>query len=201
MNQDLADQDLAEAPLQRDNPLPEQASPRLTASELAQRLDQCAVLLDIDGTLLDLAPTPREVWVPPGLSKTLNRLLEKTSGIDLIVSWISRIATRASVTPEIAFVTGAVSVYSSTSGVVLPAFLPMVPRLTAQLGVNPHMLASAINVSGHLVDVSPLSTIGALCLASAPPGEETALFNKLLAWGLSMTVVGAIFCYVFFSGG
>jgi len=128
-------------------------------------------------------------------------LLEKTSGIDLIVSWISRIATRASVTPEIAFVTGAVSVYSSTSGVVLPAFLPMVPRLTAQLGVNPHMLASAINVSGHLVDVSPLSTIGALCLASAPPGEETALFNKLLAWGLSMTVVGAIFCYVFFSGG
>ena len=81
------------------------------------------------------------------------------------------------------------------------AVASVVPRLTAQLGVNPHMLASAINVSGHLVDVSPLSTIGALCLASAPPGEETALFNKLLAWGLSMTVVGAIFCYVFFSGG
>jgi trehalose 6-phosphate phosphatase len=56
------------------------------ASELARRLDECAVLLDIDGTLLDLAPTPREVWVPPGLSRTLNRLLEKTSGALALVS-------------------------------------------------------------------------------------------------------------------
>ena len=56
------------------------------ASELAQRLDGCALLLDIDGTLLDLAPTPREVWVPPGLAKTLNRLLEKTSGALALVS-------------------------------------------------------------------------------------------------------------------
>ena len=36
---------------------------------------ESAILLDIDGTLLDLAPTPREVWVPPGLAKTLKRLL------------------------------------------------------------------------------------------------------------------------------
>jgi hypothetical protein len=48
--------------------------------------DQCAILLDIDGTLLDLAPTPREVWVPPGLAKTLNRLLVRTSGALALVS-------------------------------------------------------------------------------------------------------------------
>jgi hypothetical protein len=46
--------------------------------------------------------------------------------------------------------------------------------------------------------VSPLSTIGALCLAGAPPDESRALFNKLLAWGLSMAVVGATLCYVIF---
>jgi trehalose 6-phosphate phosphatase len=56
------------------------------AGELARRLDEIAILLDIDGTLLDLAPTPREVWVPPGLSRTLNRLLEKTSGALALVS-------------------------------------------------------------------------------------------------------------------
>ena len=49
-------------------------------------MDQSAILLDIDGTLLDLAPTPREVWVPPGLAKTLNRLLERTSGALALVS-------------------------------------------------------------------------------------------------------------------
>jgi trehalose 6-phosphate phosphatase len=86
MKQELADQDLAEAPLQQDTPSPDQRPSKWTAAELARRLDQFAILLDIDGTLLDLAPTPREVWVPPGLATTLNRLLEKTSGALALVS-------------------------------------------------------------------------------------------------------------------
>src|ERR1700742_3381026 len=49
-------------------------------------LKEMAILLDIDGTLLDLAPTPREVWVPPGLAKTLNRLLARTKGALALVS-------------------------------------------------------------------------------------------------------------------
>ncbi|WP_371737186.1 trehalose-phosphatase [Bradyrhizobium sediminis] len=53
---------------------------------LLPHLEQSAILLDIDGTLLDLAPTPREVWVPPGLAETLNRLLERTSGALALVS-------------------------------------------------------------------------------------------------------------------
>ena len=63
-----------------------EVSLKLVASELAQRLGECAVLLDIDGTLLDLAPTPREVWVPPGLANTLIRLRDKTSGALALVS-------------------------------------------------------------------------------------------------------------------
>jgi len=50
----------------------------------------------------------------------------------------------------------------------------------------------------HLVDVSPLSTIGALCLASVTGEESRRLFNQLLAWGFSMTIVGAILCYLVF---
>jgi len=53
---------------------------------LVPHLDETAILLDIDGTLLDLMPTPREVWVPPGLSETLNRLAERTSGALAMVS-------------------------------------------------------------------------------------------------------------------
>ena len=52
------------------------------------------------------------------------------------------------------------------------------------------------------VPLSPLSTIGALCVASLPasvgPKASKRLFNQLLAWGLSMTVVGAIICWVLF---
>src|SRR6202167_403225 len=90
MNQDVADQDLAETlvqdNVQENTPLPEKTSPKLVAGDLAQRLSECAVLLDIDGTLLDLAPTPREVWVPPGLAKTVKRLHDKTSGALALVS-------------------------------------------------------------------------------------------------------------------
>jgi hypothetical protein len=75
----------------------------------------------------------------------------------------------------------------------------MVPGLAQQLGVaNAIGIASAMNVGAHLVDVSPLSTMGALCLAGAPAEESRPLFNKLLAWGLSMTVVGALMCYLVF---
>jgi trehalose 6-phosphate phosphatase len=49
-------------------------------------LGEYAILLDIDGTLLDLAPTPREVWVPPGLAETLGKLHDRTSGALALVS-------------------------------------------------------------------------------------------------------------------
>jgi trehalose 6-phosphate phosphatase len=45
-----------------------------------------ALLLDIDGTILDFAPTPREVWVPPGLQESLLILLEKMEGAVALVS-------------------------------------------------------------------------------------------------------------------
>ncbi|MFB9265966.1 trehalose-phosphatase [Bradyrhizobium erythrophlei] len=55
-------------------------------ASLVPHLSQTAVLLDIDGTLLDFAPTPREVWVPPGLAKTLKRLHARTNGALALVS-------------------------------------------------------------------------------------------------------------------
>ena len=126
-------------------------------------------------------------------------LVEKAQGLDLLVSLVAKIATPDTVTAVVAFLTGLVSVYSSTSGVVLPAFLPLVPGLAAELpGASAVGIAMSMNVGGHLVDVSPLSTIGALCMAGAAADESRALFNKLLAWGLSMTVVGALLCYVVF---
>jgi di/tricarboxylate transporter len=130
----------------------------------------------------------------------LTSLLEKTGGIDLFTTIVTRFATHRTITGLMAFVTGLVSVYSSTSGVVLPAFLPSVTGLVEKLGGgDPQAIASSILIGGHLVDVSPLSTIGALCVASAPvSADRRALFNQVLAWGLSMSVIGAIGCYLAF---
>ena len=128
-------------------------------------------------------------------------LLERTSGMDIFTGLLARIATQTTVIPFLAVIIGLISAYSSTSGVVLPAFLPIVPGLIASIGGGvPAAIASTMNVAAHLVDVSPLSTTGALCVASVPAGAESRrLFNLLLAWGLSMTVVGALICWVLFA--
>jgi trehalose 6-phosphate phosphatase len=79
--------DFAEQPVTDDVSSPEQIPPAVPVPHLlVPHLGETAILLDIDGTLLDLAPTPREVWVPDGLSETLNRLLERTSGALALVS-------------------------------------------------------------------------------------------------------------------
>jgi di/tricarboxylate transporter len=128
-------------------------------------------------------------------------LLEKTGGMELFTGMLTSVATQATIIPFIAVAIGVVSAYSSTSGVVLPAFLPTVPGIIENLGGGSALaLASTMNVAGHLVDVSPLSTLGALCVAAVPAGEVSRrLFNQLLAWGLSMTLVGAGLCWLMFA--
>jgi len=128
-------------------------------------------------------------------------LLQKTGGMDIFSNLLSSIATQATVVPVLAVVIGIVSAYSSTSGVVLPAFLPTVPGLIENLGGGSAVgIASTMNIAGHLVDVSPLSTIGALCIASVPAGDMgRKLFNQLLAWGMSMTLAGAVICWILFA--
>ena len=81
-------QDLAEMPLDDDIAGNDEGAPETVPvpRSLVPHLSESAILLDIDGTLLDLMPTPREVWVPPGLSKTLNRLLVRTNGALALVS-------------------------------------------------------------------------------------------------------------------
>jgi Na+/H+ antiporter NhaD/arsenite permease-like protein len=127
-------------------------------------------------------------------------VMDKTGGMDLFTGLLAKLAGPAYITGVMAFVTGVISVYSSSSGVVLPAFLPTIPGLVENLpGASPLMIAYSVNVGAHLVDVSPLSTIGALCLACAAPQEDRQkLFTKLMAWGWSMALVGAIVCQLFF---
>ena len=60
-------------------------------------------------------------------------------------------------------------------------------------------MVSAIKVGSHGVDVSPLSTLGAMCIANAAAHEDRdKLFRRLLLYGLAMAVVGAGVCYLCF---
>jgi hypothetical protein len=66
-------------------------------------------------------------------------------------------------------------------------------------GGDPLALAASMNIGAHLVDMSPLSTTGAICLAAiTDPAQVRPTYNRLLVWGLSMAVVGGVLCWVAF---
>ena len=162
-----------------------------------------AALLTLLGSVDERKAIQRMPWgvilMVTGVTVLIS-IMQRTQGMDLFTSGLAGISTPETVVPMMAFGTGLISVYSSTSGVVMPAFLPMVPDLAQQIGAVERVhLAWSITVGGGLVDLSALSTVGALFLAAAPAGTNTrALFNALLAWGLSMSVVGAALCWILF---
>lgn len=127
-------------------------------------------------------------------------LCEKTGGLDIFSRWIAACATPGTLTAWLAGLTGLVSVFSSTSGVVMPTFLPVVPDVLSHMGdgATPERMlaaATAINVGSNIVDVSSVSTIGALCVAAVPDeATRRTLYRQGLLWGLTMTVVGAAIC-------
>jgi len=127
-------------------------------------------------------------------------LCERTGAVAEISGWIAACATPATLPGWLAGLTGLVSVFSSTSGVVLPTFLPMVPDVIRHLGQEPSTpallsAATAITVGSNIVDVSSVSTIGALCVAACPDdADRRRLYRQGLAWGLAMTAVGGALC-------
>lgn len=125
-------------------------------------------------------------------------LLEKTGGMEEFSRLLARFSTLDTVTGFTAMVTGIISIFSSTSGVVLPAFLPTIPGMINHLGGGDLVaIAYSMIIGAHLVDVSPLSTTGALCIASAAPGTDMSkLFRWMIIWGFSMSVVAAIGCWL-----
>ena len=119
------------------------ANPGLSAFAAASLL----VLLGcaLDGAVVKSVPWSVVVMVC-GVSVLIG-VLEKTGGMDLFTTLLAKTTTPGTVNGAIAFVTGLISTYSSTSGVVYPAFLPAVPGMVQKLGGgDPLQVAMSINV-------------------------------------------------------
>jgi di/tricarboxylate transporter len=131
----------------------------------------------------------------------LVQLMSTVGGMDLFAALIAKMSTAYTVTLVAGFWSGLVSAYASTTGVILPAFLPMAKPLLEKVGGTDLMaLLSSIIVCGFVVDLSPLSTTGAVFIANAPASaDKSKLFRNMLIWGLSMSVVGAVVCWLAFT--
>ena len=131
----------------------------------------------------------------------LIQLMSKIGGMDLFASIMAKQSTPYTATLVVGFWAALVSAYASTIGIILPAFVPMAPDLLAKIGGTDLLgLISSIVLCGHVTDVSPLSTLGAIFIANAAEDQDRKkLFRDLLIWGLAMSPVGAVVCWFLFT--
>ncbi len=119
----------------------------------------------------------------------LMNLIIKLGGIDMLSTALESIMTEGTAVSIMGLCSGILSWFSSTSGVVMPTFIPTIPHIAADMGgqINELEMASAITMVAHLAGMSPLSTGGALALAAysgasgASSEEQNSLFIKMFA--------------------
>lgn len=91
------------------------------------------------------------------------------------------------------------SAFSSSVGVALPTFMPLIEGITSAVpSANPKVLLLSLAVGSHIVDASPLSTLGALCLAQVNSNEERAFIYKwLLIYSFCMIPIAGLLAFIF----
>jgi len=127
----------------------------------------------------------------------LVKVAEHAGGIELLSRQLTRLMDEGTAAPVMALIGGTLSLVSSASGVVLPTLIPTVPGLVAETGGDPARIISAIVMGAHMVTNSPISTLGALAVASAGAGiDRSRLFTSLFAVGFAGLLFAATIVFL-----
>jgi Na+/H+ antiporter NhaD/arsenite permease-like protein len=124
-------------------------------------------------------------------------LLEKMGAIADLKATIAEVGNGSVAALVTSYVVGLVSAFASTTG-TLGAITPVVTPLAVDPMLTPIGVITAIAIASSVVDVSPMSTSGALLMASARPGEEKPFFRMLLLWAIAMIVVVPLIAWFVF---
>lgn len=132
---------------------------------------------------------------------TLVGLLDATGATDMIVEAALSIASPLVTQLLLILACAVISAYASSLSAIL-IFIPMIPTLIEMAGpsvtIDVPGLVSALCIAGCVVDVSPLSTLGALYCANVVGVDKRVFFKKLMAYGLIMIPVGSLFAWLLF---
>lgn len=103
----------------------------------------------------------------------LVNVINKLGGISLVSDYLKTLMTKDTATPVMAATSGILSWVSSTTGVVMPALLPIADNVAKTLGADYVELMSAIIATSFAAAISPLSTGGAIIMSSYSASKET----------------------------
>lgn len=126
-------------------------------------------------------------------------LMSATGGMKMFEDIVANVSSPKTVLFITTFFPALFSAYASTL-VTYTAFIPIMPGVAQAVGgVDPVAIISGLATGAVIVDVSPLSTIGALILGAATAEmDKNKLFRGMLYWGFAMTVVGSLASWVLY---
>ncbi len=100
-------------------------------------------------------------------------VINKLGGIQLVSNYLSSLMSKDSAVGIMAATSGILSWVSSTTGVVMPALLPIAHNVAQTFGVSYVEIMSAIVATSFAAAISPLSTGGAIIMSSYSASKET----------------------------
>ena len=118
--------------------------------------------------------------------------------IDYLSKWLGTNMSPLATKVLVALISGGMSFFSRTIGVVAPTLIPLIPGISQATSIAAASLISAIMFGGHVAGVSPFSTGGAMVMAGESDEEKkNTLFIRLMLLSVGsmcfaslLTVVG-----------
>ncbi len=127
----------------------------------------------------------------------LVRVAERAGGIEIMSNMLTSFMTESTSAPIMAVVGGMLSTVSSAQGVAMPTLIPAVPGIVSEIGGDAAGIVSAIIIGAHMVTVSPISTLGAMAMATAGRKvNKDKLFKNLFILAILGILYAAVIVYL-----
>jgi di/tricarboxylate transporter len=110
--------------------------------------------------------------------------------IDMLINAVSATENSQFVPALMSGIASIMSVFSSTTGVVLPTLYPMVKGISDATGLAPGLLFTVIACGSVFTGMSPLSACGALIMGCVSENEINSIYKNLFI----VAGVGIVFC-------
>ena len=124
-------------------------------------------------------------------------LMQRIGTIDWLGNQVAGIGVPLLAALVICLIGAAVSAFASTTG-ILAALIPLAVPFLLGGHVGAVGMIIALALSSSIVDSSPFSTSGALCVANSLEEQRDLVYRRLLQWGMSMIVVAPLITWTVF---
>ena len=118
-------------------------------------------------------------------------------GIAFLSDGLENIIGERTAQPIMMVLGGLMGAVSSGTGVVMPTLIPLSAELSQTLGISSMSIVIGVIVGTNGVVISPLSTVGGICVGCAPESvDKDKLYNQLLLAAVSFIVMSVVLSFI-----